>query len=210
VVLKSSRMVDRIKHERILLKRRARVFIGKEDTPNFEMFCFSRDLSISGIFLNTETLMRIGLHLEIDLEVRPDEWLRLNGEVTRRIEFGDREHAAGIGVAFGELSDRSHETLLRYFLTDKVLRFYQIFLKRFPHLHEEMTEQDIALVVNLWEDNRHQLVEDTPRDAPVKASTRIFEIPLVKGSRRPMPMPVAAETPASTSKKNPPARKPGR
>ena len=169
-------VVDRIKHERIPLKRRARVYVGDSDEPTFEMHCLSRDLSISGIFLNTETLLRIGLDVKIDLEVHPEEWLALNGEVARRIEFNDREHAAGFAVAFGELSDRSHETLLRYFLTDKVVAFYQIFLKRFPHLRDELSEQDAALIVNLWEDNRHALVEES-HNAPITTPPRIFELP---------------------------------
>lgn len=177
-------MVDRIKHERIPLKRRARVYIGDSDDPSFEMHCFSRDLSISGIFLNTECLLRIEKDVHIDLEVHPEEWLALNGEVARRIEFGDREHAPGFAVAFGELSDRSHETLLRYFLTDKVVAFYQIFLKRFPHLRDELSEQDAALIVNLWEDNRHALVEEHHNNAPITTPPRIFELP---SGRRPAP-----------------------
>jgi len=179
-------VVDRIKHERIPLKRRARVYIGDSEEPSFEMHCYSRDLSISGIFLNTECLLRIDKEVRIDLEVHPEEWLALNGEVARRIEFGDREHAPGFAVAFGELSDRSHETLLRYFLTDKVVAFYQIFLKRFPHLRDELSEQDAALIVNLWEDNRHALVEESHKNAPITTPPRIFELASGRGPTRPV------------------------
>ena len=161
------------------------------------MHCFSRDLSISGIFLNTEALLRIGGDVQIDLEVHPEEWLALNGEVARRIEFGDREHASGFAVKFGELSDRSHETLLRYFLTDKVVAFYQIFLQRFPHLRDELSEQDAALIVNLWEDNRHALVEEHHNNAPITSPPRIFELPSGRGNAKPiaraiLPKPMAA------------------
>jgi len=196
-------VADRIKHERIPLKRRARVYIGNSDEPTFEMHCLSRDLSISGIFLNTETLLRIGLDVKIDLEVHPEEWLALNGEVARRIEFNDREHASGFAVAFGELSDRSHETLLRYFLTDKVVAFYQIFLKRFPHLRDELSEQDAALIVNLWEDNRHALVEES-HNAPITTPPRIFELPSGRGGQkapaRAAPVAVARPAPAAAAK----------
>src|SRR5688572_12132128 len=99
-------MVERIKHERIPLQRPARVFILRDDELMFEMFCTSRDLSISGIFLSTEALLRIGAAVQIDLEVRDGEILSLNGEVIRRIEFGDREHSAGFAVKFGELSPK--------------------------------------------------------------------------------------------------------
>jgi hypothetical protein len=187
-------VVDRIKHERIPLKRRARVYVGDSDAPSFEMHCLSRDLSISGVFLNTECLLRVGTVVQIDLEVHPEEWLSLNGGITRRIEFGDREHAAGFAVEFGELSDRSHETLLRYFLTDKVVAFYQIFLKRFPHLRDEMSEQDAALIVNLWEDNRHSLVSET-HNAPVTHTPRIFEAPNKRPPTKPLPVRPSAPPP---------------
>ena len=120
-------MVERIKHERILLARPARVYVERDDETMFEMFCTSRDLSISGIFLNSEALLRIGMAVTIDLEVRKGEWLTLNGEVIRRIEFNDREHDAGFAVRFGTLSAKSHETLLRYFVTDRIVAFTKIF-----------------------------------------------------------------------------------
>lgn len=161
-------MADRIKHERILLERPARVFIEAQGTLRFETHCQSRDLSISGIFLNCSALLRVGTHVNVDLEVRPGEVLDLNGEVVRRIEFGDREHEPGFAVKFGELSARAHETLLRYFVTDKIARFTTIFHRHFPHLDNTVSEQDLALIVNLWEDNRHHLSEDSPAVAPVK------------------------------------------
>lgn len=167
-------MVERIKHERILLQRPARVFVAKKNELSFEMFCTSRDLSISGIFLNCEGLLRIGMAVQIDLEVRSDEILNLNGEVIRRIEFGDREHQPGFAVKFGELSPKSHETLLRYFVTDRIIAFSKIFREQFPHLDQSVTEQDLALVVNLWEDHRHSLIEES-RVAPVKPPPQMLE-----------------------------------
>lgn len=168
-------MVDRIKHERILLQRRARVWRGNtsDEVPSFEMFCVSRDLSISGIFLNSLCLMRNGTEVRVDLEVRDGEWLTLNGHVARRIELADSDHHPGFAVKFGVLSDRSHETLLRYFVTEKIEKYVAIFHQRFPHLVGVVSEQDIALIVNLWEDHRHLLVTDT-QDAPVKPAPRTF------------------------------------
>lgn len=170
----NSAMVERVKHERILLQRPARVFVSSGANVNFEMFCTSRDLSISGIFLNSEGLLRIGMQVQIDLEVRGNEILNLNGEVIRRIEFGDREHPPGFAVKFGVLSPKSHETLLRYFVTDKILIFSKIFREHFPHLDKSVTEQDLALVVNLWEDNRHALAEES-RVAPVKPLPQMLD-----------------------------------
>lgn len=166
-------VVDRIKHERILLKRRARVWRGDDQHVDFELHCESRDLSISGIFLNTLCLLRNDTEVNVDLEVREDEWLPLNGAVARRIEFDDREHHPGFAVKFGELSDRSHETLLRYFVTEKIEKYTAIFQERFPHLDGIVSEQDIALIVNLWEDHRHLLVHES-KDAPVKPAPRSF------------------------------------
>jgi PilZ domain len=105
-------MVERVKHERILLERPARIFVERDGALLFETYCKSRDLSISGIFLNTSALLRLGTQVDIDLEVRDGEVLSLNGIVIRRIEFGDREHEPGFAVQFGALSPRSHETLL--------------------------------------------------------------------------------------------------
>ncbi|MCC6811175.1 MAG: PilZ domain-containing protein [Deltaproteobacteria bacterium] len=210
-------MVERIKHERILLQRPARVFVNKKEALIFEMYCTSRDLSISGIFLNSEGLLRIGMPVEIDLEVRNDEILNLNGEVIRRIEFGDREHPPGFAVKFGALSPQSHETLLRYFVTDRIVAFSKIFREQFPHLDQSVTEQDLALVVNLWEDHRHALIEET-RVAPVKPPPSMLEQKTpAKAAARPggdkpifQPPPAqAARTPVKAPPPEP-ANKPGK
>lgn len=177
-------MAERTKHERILLKRKARVFVGDGETPDFEMFCSSRDLSISGMFLNTDCLLRVGREINVDLEVREGEWLPLVGAVARRIEFNDREHAPGFAVTFGQLSATSRETLLRYFVTARIVEFTKIFRAEFPHLDERVTEQDLALVVNLWEDHRHALVEDG-REAPIRPPPKIFEVPAARSAREP-------------------------
>jgi hypothetical protein len=64
--------------------------------------------------------------------------------------------------------------LLRYFVTDKIVDFHERFRKAFPHLDNTVTEQDLALVVNLWEDNRHLLVSEGGSGTPVKAPPRTF------------------------------------
>lgn len=117
--------------------------------------------------------MRDGTEVRVDLEVRDGEWLTLNGHVARRIELADGDHHPGFAVKFGVLSDRSHETLLRYFVTEKIEKYVAIFHQRFPHLIGVVSEQDIALIVNLWEDHRHLLVTDT-QDAPIKPAPRTF------------------------------------
>jgi hypothetical protein len=197
-------MVDRVKHERILLQRPARVFVNKDDEIAFEMFCTSRDLSISGIFLNSEALLRNGMQIQIDLEVRKDEVLNLNGEVIRRIEFGDREHPPGFAVKFGELTPKSHETLLRYFVTDRIVAFSKIFREQFPHLDQSVTEQDLALVVNLWEDHRHALIEES-RVAPVKPPPQLLETRALRprADTKPLfqPPPAREDNKASKAKK---------
>ncbi len=199
-------MVERVKHERILLERPARVFIERGNETVFETFCTSRDLSISGIFLNSTCLLRVSAQVQIDLEVRPGEILNLNGEVIRRIEFGDREHLPGYAVTFGTLTPKSHETLLRYFVTDRIVQFTKIFQQHFPHLERSVTEQDLALVVNLWEDHRHALIEDS-RVAPVKPPPATFAPPPARppaASERSAP---AAQTPARAKKVTAPVRR---
>jgi hypothetical protein len=147
-------------HERIEIELPTRLWL--DETKNgravrFEGHAKTRDLSIGGTFLYSEYLLPVGCPINLEMSLDDGDVLSARGEVVHRIRAGEGDEP-GMGVVFTALDAENRERLLRFFVSDRVREFYeQRFIIEFPHLGGVMSLQDVALVINLWEDKDGRL-----------------------------------------------------
>ena len=146
--------------ERIEIQLPTRLWL--DETRNgrqvrFEGHALTRDLAIGGTFLESSYLLPIGCPVNLEMTLDSGDVLSARGEVVHRIKAGESDEP-GMGIIFTAVDAENRERLLRFFVPDRVKQFYsKRFVVEFPHLSGRMSLQDVALVINLWEDKEGRL-----------------------------------------------------
>ncbi len=152
---------DRREHERIEIQMHTRMWLNEERNGRniqFEGYAQTRDLAIGGTFLASDYLLPLGFPVNLEMRINDEgEQLFARGEVVHRLDNAESGEA-GMGVIFTSLDAENRERLVRFFVSDRVRIFYsERFVTEFPHLRDIMSLQDIALIINLWEDKEGRL-----------------------------------------------------
>jgi hypothetical protein len=152
---------ERRDHERIELQTSVRLWLDEKHNGKhivFEGFARTRNIAIGGSFVESSYLLPVGfpINMEIQLEER-GEILAARGQITHKL--GESEsHGPGMGVVFTAVDEENRERLLRFFISDRIRDFYDNrFVVEFPQLRNTLSLQDVALIVNLWEDREERL-----------------------------------------------------
>lgn len=146
-------------HERVEIQMSTRMWLDEEYNGKwieFEGFAQTRDLSIGGVFIESTYLLPGGFPINLEMEIDDHTVLAARGEVANRV--GHDDESPGMGIVFTEVDAENRERLLRFFVSDSVRDFYfGKFIVHFPHLESVLSLQDVALVLNLWEDKEERL-----------------------------------------------------
>ncbi len=146
-------------HERIDIRMHTRIW--RDETVqgkavNFEGFAHTRDLAIGGTFLEASYLLAVGCPINLEMTIDENDTLSARGEVVHTLS--GEGSVSGMGILFTEVDAENRERLLRFFVSDRVKEFYHTrFLMEFPHLEDNLSLKDVALVINLWEDREGRL-----------------------------------------------------
>lgn len=170
---------ERREHERIDIQMPTRMWLDetyKGRAIVFEGFARTQNLAIGGTFLESTYLLPVGFPLNLEMQLAPNELLVARGQVMHAFSSEERKDS-GMGILFTEVDAENRERLLRFFVSERIRDFYsQRFVLEFPHLKSVLSLQDIALVINLWEDRENRLVnlknEAKPAPAPTKPGKR--------------------------------------
>ena len=82
---------------------------GKEEQ------CFSREISVGGIFLETTKSYPIGKSLRLLFHIPgTDREVLVMGSVARVVGAGEKNHAQGVGVSFVDMDGASEELIQDY------------------------------------------------------------------------------------------------
>lgn len=125
--------------------------LDEEGELKFEAFLQSRNLGLGGVFIESTFLLKPGIELSIDLEL-PNATLTINGRIAHIVDLDDRTYTSGMGVEFLDMDARGREILMRDFAPPRYRSFYDSMLAELPHLEKSFQMEDIALVLNLWEE----------------------------------------------------------
>jgi hypothetical protein len=146
---------DYHENERIAIQMPTRMWLDeprKGKAVRFEGHATTRDLSIGGTFLQSDYLLPVGFPINLEMHIDDDDILVARGEIVQHVTEGEGDEI-GMGVIFTQVDAENRERLLRFFVPEKVKDFYRNrFIVEFPHLEDVMSLEDVALVVNLWED----------------------------------------------------------
>lgn len=150
---------NRREHERIDIQMRTRLWLDEHYRGKpivFEGYSETANLSIGGTFLTSSYALPAGFPINLDMEIGNGEELSARGEVVHSALEGEED--PGMGVIFTEVDAENRERLLRFFVSDRIREFYHgRFIQEFPHLESVLSLQDVALVINLWEDKEMRL-----------------------------------------------------
>jgi hypothetical protein len=143
--------IDNRQYERIDIELSCRMFIEDAGELMFEAFCKTGNLCLGGVFLETETLLREGIRITVELAL-PEDALAVDGVVVHRVAHEGGELTTGLGIEFQDVDENARETLLRYFTPERYTHFYETMLNEFPHIVDELQIPQVSLVLNLWEE----------------------------------------------------------
>ena len=153
---------ERRDHERIDIQMPTRMWLNEQHKGKaiqFEGHCRTRNLAIGGIFLDSSYLLPIGFPLNLEMQLETGEQLVARGEIKHTVSVEENPAEAGMGLIFTQVDAENRERLLRFFVSDRIRSFYEErFIVEFPHLANVLSLQDIALVLNLWEDRDNRLL----------------------------------------------------
>ncbi|MEO0811552.1 MAG: PilZ domain-containing protein, partial [Myxococcota bacterium] len=122
----------------------------------FEGYSETQNLSIGGTFLTSSYLLPVGFPINMEMDTGDGSVLSARGEIIH--SAAEHEKDPGMGVIFTEVDAENRERLLRFFVSDRIRKFYQgRFIQEFPHLESVLSLEDVALVINLWEDKEMRL-----------------------------------------------------
>ncbi len=153
---------ERRDHERIDIRMPTRMWLDEQHKGKpirFEGHCRTRNLAIGGIFLDSSYLLPIGFPLNLEVQLESGEHLLARGEIMHTVSVDENAAESGMGLIFTHVDAENRERLLRFFVSDRIRSFYEErFIVEFPHLADVLSLQDIALVLNLWEDRDNRLL----------------------------------------------------
>jgi hypothetical protein len=139
------------RYERIDIELPCRLYVPGDDGLRFEAHCTSLDLGLGGVFVSSSFLLRPGLGLFVELRL-PRGPLAVRARVVHVVQHDDPALATGMGLAFEDVDAAGRETLLRFFAPSTYATFHEGLLAEFPHLGERLPLEDVALILNLWEE----------------------------------------------------------
>lgn len=129
--------------------------IGKDPDVRFSATLFSRNLSVSGAFLESTFFLPVGTLVDATFPLDPqEEPVRARAEVLRRHDASKAQAgpaSTGIAVRFTEFFGQTEVTLAKLFLGDRLRDFAERYLvsKRAVSLHRELDRVIDALAA--WE-----------------------------------------------------------
>lgn len=144
----------RRRYERIQIDLAARLFLPEQkgsDELRFEAFCRTGNLSLGGVFVLSDFLLKPGVELFVELELESGP-LPILARISHSVDHDDDDFHTGMGFEFLDVDAHGRETLLRSFTPDRYHAFYAAMLKEFPHLESEIDIPEASLVLNLWEE----------------------------------------------------------
>lgn len=130
------------------------LMIGEGAARTFSATLRSRNLSVSGAFLQSTFFLPVGTELRVSFEVDAEEEpVQARAEIVReqRPDSSDSERGAGFGIRFLEFYGQTEVTLAKLFLGRKLRAFAQSYLqsKRARTLDGELDRVVDALAA--WE-----------------------------------------------------------
>jgi hypothetical protein len=153
---------ERRDHERIDIQMPTRIWLAEDykgRSIEFEGHARTRNIAIGGTFLESSYLLPLRFPLNLEIQLDHGEALVARGEIVHTVSFEESATESGMGVIFTEVDAENRERLLRFFVSDRIREFYtDRFIVEFPHLANVLSLQDIALVLNLWEDRDNRLL----------------------------------------------------
>ena len=153
---------ERRDHERIDIEMPTRLWLGETYRGKqiaFEGHAKTLNLAIGGTFLRSSYLLPLGFPLNLEMQLGNGELLLARGEIVHTVSVEEDANESGMGVIFTHVDAENRERLLRFFVSDRIRTFYDDrFLVEFPHLANVLSLQDVALVLNLWEDRDNRLL----------------------------------------------------
>jgi hypothetical protein len=168
---------ERRDHERIDIRMPTRMWLHEPYNGKpiqFEGHCRTRNLAIGGIFLDSSYLLPLGFPMNLEVQLESGELLVARGEIMHTVSVDENPKESGMGLIFTHVDAENRERLLRFFVSDRIRSFYDDrFIVEFPHLTNVLSLQDIALVLNLWEDRDNRLLALKKLEAPVKPAAPV-------------------------------------
>ncbi len=150
---------NRREHERIEIEMPTRLWLDEERKGKqvvFEGHAITKDLSIGGTFIASDYLLPLNFPVNLEMRINDRDVLAARGEVVHHL--GPTDGSVGMGIIFTAVDAENRERLLRFFVSERVREFYrERFVVEFPHLEKVMSLEDVALIVNLWEDKEGRL-----------------------------------------------------
>jgi len=152
---------ERRDHERIELQTTVRMWLDEQHKGKhivFEGFARTRNIAIGGSFIESSYLLPVGFPINLEIQLEENgEVLAARGQITHKLSDAE-SHGPGMGVVFTAVDEENRERLLRFFISDRIQDFYENrFTVEFPQLRNTISLQDVALIVNLWEDREQRL-----------------------------------------------------
>lgn len=174
---------DRREHERIEIEMPTRMSLNEDHRGRqivFEGFAKTSNLAIGGTFLLSDYVLPVGFPINLEMQLSGGELLVARGQVVHTVSHDSSDEPPGMGIAFTEVDAENRERLLRFFVSERIRDFYRDrFVVEFPHLESVLSLQDIALIINLWED-REGRVQNLKRSREAELQPR----PAAKTVRR--------------------------
>ena len=138
---------------------KVRLRATKDRKTVFEAHLASRDISIGGIFLESDFFMKAGTKLKIEFELAGlSEVIEVKGEVVReeRRTRGLKTMRTGFAIKFIEYFGDAKLLLATYFLAPKVRRFVIDYQKSGRKSRLRGEEERLIDLIVAWELNRYE------------------------------------------------------
>ncbi|MBN2495116.1 MAG: PilZ domain-containing protein [Deltaproteobacteria bacterium] len=118
----------------------------------FEASLPSRDVSIGGVFLESEFFVKLGSELEVRFELPGvDEPVHVKGAVIREQRGRGDDQRSGFAIEFTNFYEDAEQALATYFLAPEVNRFVQAYRRRGRHRRIRNDEKRMVDLVVAWE-----------------------------------------------------------
>ena len=139
------------------LQVRARLALADAPDRVFEASLSTSNISVGGMFLESEFFLKLGTRLLVELELPPrGRKVRVKGEVVRVVDAG----GTGFALRFTEYLDGSHVVLATHFLSPMLREF----ITHFAAEHEFVASPEYLAhtidVISAWELRKAELGDD--------------------------------------------------
>jgi hypothetical protein len=114
------------------LRVKARLSLSRDPKRQFEATLPTADISVGGIFFESSFLLKLGMQLDVSLELPPSARpVRARGSVVRvETMQADGKGKTGFAIKFSEYLDNSEVVLANYFLAPVLREFIQGYAKK--------------------------------------------------------------------------------